>query len=405
MKLSSKVLLSSLFCFNLWANSPTITEFVYYELLRFDKSFQDGNLNKAEDILINLIEQDWRRDSYDKAVIARTFGFYLIQQERYDEGFEKLFISYETGAFPLEEQAKLVVTIAQLYAYKNKLDECVLFLENYLEKLGTRAQKIPGIADVYGLLALAYAQKEDYDLSYSYISLAVRIGGFREDWYKLKFAIEYQKELLQEAQQSAYMLVKYKPEEKRYYVQLSAIYSLLEKNKEALATLEISYLKDLLDKPDEFVRLANFYVFNNNPANSAKLLESGLDNGSLDPIEKTNLKLLSDSWLYAKDRLKAIKALEKLYSSQPTEETAKQLLDLSFYSFLWDMVIDFYKNGTKEYEFGPKYELMVAISYLEKKQYDVSIEMFKNLTEDEKYGEQAESWIAYAETVSSLLDY
>ena len=130
-----------------------------------------------------------------------------------------------------------------------------------------------------------------------------------------------------------------------------------------------------------------------------------MDNGSLDPIEKTNLKLLSDSWLYAKDRLKAIKALEKLYSSQPTEETAKQLLDLSFYSFLWDMVIDFYKNGTKEYEFGPKYELMVAISYLEKKQYDVSIEMFKNLTEDEKYGEQAESWIAYAETVSSLLDY
>ena len=101
MKLSSKVLLSSLFCFNLWANSPTITEFVYYELLRFDKSFQDGNLNKAEDILINLIEQDWRRDSYDKAVIARTFGFYLIQQERYDEGFEKLLISYETGAFPL----------------------------------------------------------------------------------------------------------------------------------------------------------------------------------------------------------------------------------------------------------------------------------------------------------------
>jgi len=51
---------------------------------------------------------------------------------------------------------------------------------------------------------------------------------------------------------------------------------LLEKNKEALATLEISYLKDLLDKPDEFVRLANFYVFNNNPANSAKILENGL---------------------------------------------------------------------------------------------------------------------------------
>ena len=57
MKFSSKVLFSSLLCFNLWANSPTITEFVYYELLRFDKSFQDGNLRKAEDILINLNEK------------------------------------------------------------------------------------------------------------------------------------------------------------------------------------------------------------------------------------------------------------------------------------------------------------------------------------------------------------
>ena len=43
------------------------------------------------------------------------------------------------------------------------------------------------------MLALAYAQKEDFDTAYKHIASAVKYSGFREDWYKLKFAIEYTK--------------------------------------------------------------------------------------------------------------------------------------------------------------------------------------------------------------------
>ena len=165
------------------SDAPTLNQWVYYELVRFDTRFEQGDLKEAEEILFGLYEQNWRRDSYDKAVIARTFGFYLIQQERYDEGFEKLLVSYETGAFPLEEQARLVVTISQLYAFKKQLEKSITFLEDYLSEVGKRVSKIPNIGEVYGMLALAYAQKEDFDTAYKHIASAVKYSGFREDWY------------------------------------------------------------------------------------------------------------------------------------------------------------------------------------------------------------------------------
>ena len=381
-------------------DAPTLNQWVYYELVRFDTRFEQGDLKEAEEILFGLYEQNWRRDSYDKAVIARTFGFYLIQQERYDEGFEKLLVSYETGAFPLEEQARLVVTISQLYAFKKQLEKSITFLEEYLSEVGKRVSKIPNIGEVYGMLALAYAQKEDFDTAYKHISSAVKYSGFREDWYKLKFAIEYTKGLYLEAQESAFMLVKFKPDVKRYYIQLSAIYNILEKNDLALATLEVSYLKNLLDKPDDFLNLSNFYLYNQNPANSDHLIEEKLDKGEIDATDNANLKLLSDAWLYAKDRSKSVVALEKAIDNEYDEELLIQLIDVAFFSFMWEKVINAYDLAKQnEIDTTGKIDLIYAISNIELRNYTKALTLLKTMTEHETYGDQATSWMEYLNTI------
>ena len=109
---------------------------------------------------------------------------------------------------------------------------------------------------------LVYASEKNYDVAYDYINLAISLSSsFREDWFQLKFAIEYNKEDFEAAEGSAKELLLNRPEKKRYYVQLSAVYNILEKYDLSLATMEVSYMKGLMDKPDEFTTLASFYLY------------------------------------------------------------------------------------------------------------------------------------------------
>ena len=83
--------------------------------------------------------------------------------------------------------------------------------------------------NVYAITALIYASEKNYDIAYDYINLAISLSSaFREDWYQLKFAIEYNREDYLNAEISAKELLLNKPENKRYYVQLSAIYNILK---------------------------------------------------------------------------------------------------------------------------------------------------------------------------------
>ena len=95
-------------------------------------------------------------------------------------------------------------------------------------------------------------------------------SSFREDWFQLKFAIEYNKEDFEAAEGSAKELLLNRPEKKRYYVQLSAVYNILEKYDLSLATMEVSYMKGLMDKPEEFTTLASFYLYKKKSGNVSK---------------------------------------------------------------------------------------------------------------------------------------
>ena len=135
---------------------------------------------------------------------------------------------------------------------------------------------------VYALTALIYATDKDFDTAYKYINIAIELStSFKEDWYQLKFAIEYNKEDFIAAEGSAKALLFNKPDKKRYYIQLSAIYNILEKYDLSLATMEVSYMKGMLEKPEEFTNLASFYLYKQNPVMSANVLEKAIANENI----------------------------------------------------------------------------------------------------------------------------
>ena len=124
-----KTLILSLFIFTINLSSEDVlNETVYWELTRVDAKIEEKKFDEAEKILNRWYKKTWRSRSYNKAVIARTFGFFLYQQERYDEALEKLQVAYDDKALPLAESTTLVKPFPHFYPQKSKQ----LKLKNFL---------------------------------------------------------------------------------------------------------------------------------------------------------------------------------------------------------------------------------------------------------------------------------
>ena len=378
-------------------SEEVLNETVYWELTRVDTKIEEKKYDEAEDILRYWYKKNWRSRSYNKAVIARTYGFFLYQRERFDEALEKLQTAYDENALPLAEATSLVQAMAQLYSAQGQISKAKELLLNFIEKAESNAKPVPGMHNVYAITALIYASEKNYDVAYDYINLAISLSSaFREDWYQLKFAIEYNREDYLNAEISAKELLLNKPENKRYYVQLSAIYNILEKYDLSLATIEVSYMKGLLEKPEEFQNLASFYLYKQNPAMSARVLETALSNKNIE-FDKANAKLLSDAWLFAKERSRSLEVIEKSLNADPKDQKlVKQYINIAFSAFKWDEVI---KGINKAEQIGVeddgKHALMIGIAFFEKKNLKRAEDSFIEASQSKKYADQGKAWLDY----------
>ena len=90
------------------SSDDVLNETVYWELTRVDAKIEEKKYDEAEDILRYWYKKNWRSRSYNKAVIARTYGFFLFQRERFEEALEKLQTAYDENALPLVEATSLL---------------------------------------------------------------------------------------------------------------------------------------------------------------------------------------------------------------------------------------------------------------------------------------------------------
>jgi len=398
-----KTLIASLLIFTIHVSSEDVLdETVYWELTRVDTKIEEKKFDEAEKILNRWYKKNWRPRSYNKAVIARTFGFFLYQQERYDEALEKLQVSYDEKALPLAESTTLVQALAQLYTTQKQPLKAKELLLNFIEIAEASAKPVPGLHNIYALTALIYATEENFVVAYSYINKAISLSSsFREDWYQLKFAIEYNKKDFIAAEGSAKTLLLNKPNKKIYYIQLSAIYNVLEKYDLSLATMEVSYMKGMLEKPEEFTNLASFYLYRKNPVMSARVLENAISDENI-IFTKANAKLLADSWLYAKERNRSLEVLTDSLKTNPDDhKLAKQYVDIAFSAFQWREVITGIDRIEKlEIKDDGKYQLMQGIAYFELKQYGNAKNSFVKASTSKKYKDSGAAWIEYLEALT-----
>ena len=378
------------------SSSPTLSTYYYYELIKIDKKMLENRNEEVEADLLDLLDDDFESRSYNHAVLLKKYAFFLITQDRTDEGLLYLKAALKKRALEAIDTHNIMYVIAQITASQGNYQEAIDYLLEWMELGNNRkfALNPRGIA----LIGISYAQLENYKKSLFYISDAIeRSNFFVEGWHELKFALHYRMDEFELALETSQDLVRNAPKKKKYLDQMGGMYNILKFEIESLSSLEFGLTQDLLKKEKDYLLLANFYMYKQVPFDATKTLELGFKRNIIKRSSE-NLETLSNAYISSRDKIKAADTLKEASKLSEKPELSFRLGQVEMSLSRWDKAIDSFKaaktKGWKK-EKG-KIEYFIGISLIELEKYN---EASKYLSQSVSMGQEkiAKPWLEYIE--------
>lgn len=189
------------------------------------------------------------------------------------------------------------------------------------------------------------------------------------------------------------------PERKKYWKQLSAVYLNINKDDRALATLDLAYKLDFLEKEQEILHLAGLLMYQGLSFKAANLIEKSLKLKKVKPTKK-NQEILGDCWLRAEETKKALAAY---HLAAPAAEDGKiffKMARIYMGKQNWKAAVGslqkaLSKGGIKHLE---NIYISLGIAYVNLKKHTEAINSFEQVISTEAKGQQikiARDWINY----------
>ena len=257
--------------------------------------------------------------------------------------------------------------------------------------------------DTYIILAQAYYSLDKFDQMIEPIETAIRVAEERgmevkERWYLLLRVPYFELENYAKVAEILEILVVNWPK-KEYWTMLSSMYGELDRDKRQLATYEAAHDQGLLEKSVEFVTLAQYLMQAEAGYKAARILEQGLEDGSIEKNEN-NYRLLSQAWQMASEFEKAIGPLEEAARISNDGELdvrlANSFLNLSRY----DECVDASRAGLKKggLDRPAIAQELLGMCLMEKEEFEEAKKAFRQAAKDDKIENRARNWIKFIES-------
>lgn len=236
-----------------------------------------------------------RLSPYERGRTEYYFFLIAFAQERYDAARAHLDAMIGSGGLNEQEMAQARFEHARLFLVEERWAEGAAALEQWL------TTAVNPNAQAYYLLAAAHYQLADYDSALPPAKAAVDLTAMRD-------AASAQLLLAVYAARAEYArgipllerLLVMHPEDKRWWLQLSAYHGLLENHAAALAVLELAQHAGLITAEAELLRLADLAAVNGIPYRCASVMTRGLERAQIAPSEEA-YKRTGNCWLAARE--------------------------------------------------------------------------------------------------------
>ncbi len=262
----------------------------------------EGKYNEAIIKLKDLVARS--SDNYVKSIVSLNIASAYSQLSKYDKALPYFVDSLKFGEGQLDNQRlqDLRYNVAMLFYSKEKKREAKKLLNEWLSKSNKDDAK------VYYLLAVIRANEGKYKDAICPAYFAVKFSRKpKKTYYNIMLVSHYELKDYHGSVKVLKDMVTHFGEEKSYWVQLSSLYSQVDKFPESLAVMEMLYLQNRFDKESDYKQLSSLFAYQDVPFRSAQILEEGIKKGIVKP-EENNWKNVASNYRYSNEADKAIVA-------------------------------------------------------------------------------------------------
>lgn len=379
--------------------TPALRNKVYEKLAEAQAAAEAKDLATAQKILDGMIEAGGKKalNSYELANVYNLYAFIHYSREDYKQALQAYEEVVSQADIPLAMEINTRYTIAQLYFVQEDWKRGIDALLKWFDMTDS-----PN-ANAYVLLAQGYYQMKDYDSALFNVEKAISMYNEKdklpkEQWYNLARFLYFEKNDIPKTVDTLELLLQHYPK-KQYWVQLSHMYGEQRKEADQLSAMETAYVQGLLDKGTEQVTMAYLYLNRDVPYKAAKVMDSGLKDGTIEDKSK-NWEIAGSAWRQAQEVDKAIPAMEKAAAKAETGELYARLGNIYLDGDQNEKAITaitrgLNRGGVKRPDTA---RLVLGMAYFNTKQYDKAREAFKAAARDERSAKYAAQWMKYMDS-------
>jgi tetratricopeptide (TPR) repeat protein len=166
-----------------------------------------------------------------------------------------------------------------------------------------------------------------------------------------------------------------------------------------LALYQVAHEAGWLTRSNELVQMAQLLLQADVPVQAAKIIQAGLDDGTIESNER-NWRLLAQSWQLAQDDPQAVPALTRA-AGLAEDGTLDVSLAQSYQNlYEWESCVDAAREGIRKGDLRREDQayMILGACLFEQKEYTAARNAFEEAAEDERSRGNARSWIQYVDS-------
>lgn len=361
------------------------------------------NFRAAAKELAKLERQCGECNNYEKAQIYQMYAYVSYSLENYSDAIKHYKnVIKQSPQIPIGVELSSLQYISQLSFQLERYDEAVSYFDRRV-KLADESGNPLGPQD-WQFKAIICYQGDKLKCAFDNISKAIDMVEAKgkiaeESWYNIQRQLHLGAERYKPATAILEKLIRHYPK-KSYWEQLGSMYGLLERPKDQLQAMDLTYLMGGLTKEKSLVNLAYLYIADEVPYRGARIIEKGMADKVI-PRTEENLDILATAWTRAKEAKKAIPVLQEVGKVSKSGNVYVDLMSLHLDLNQPRKAIEYGKLALKKGNFtrgaDGEAHINLGIAYFDLKQYSNAINSFQKASKIKKHEKFARTWLRYAE--------
>ena len=333
-----------------------------------------------------------RLNPLERALIYRLKAYVNYSIGDYAATIESFHQVLAEEVMSLDADNKIRFNIVQLHAALQRWQEAIDALEvwfRYVEEPHPLAYYLKGIA---------YFQLGDVDSAIQHTETAIDLSPEPpEGWLQLLTALYIQTEDYPSATPLLEELLMRFPK-KPYWVQLSLIYGARDNYRHSLAVQQVAYLQGLLTEDKELRRLARSYLYHDLPYPAARVLEKGLEEGTIERDAKA-YELLANSWIAGREYDRSLQPLQKAAEHSEDGNLFVRLGQVHLQREQWGEATVWLQRGIERAGLDKpgNAQLLLGIAYYNDQRVGRARSSFVRARQHDSTRVQAQRWITHIE--------